>query len=288
MSMRRRAIMKMGENIRRRVARGECNFHTVEAEGQKLGASLVKSIKDSDGLIDQIESGALSFAQSADQWASCGFPLVDLSHRLAASLMATSIPTENVNDVVTPWESFVIVVPRGLIEDIEFLSVDRGPSGRQQIRTQFEENGFMVGWEADGIRNMAHGTNGASGHSEILDRGGRLLGRLALGVCIELDQPRYREQIALGPRRRSVRRESDEPKAWTFQLTRPVKVDCREWVTTYLNGNKGTSPSVQTLVRGHHKMQPHGPGKALRKWIHIEPYWRGPEDAPIAVRAHVL
>lgn len=30
----------------------------------------------------------------------------------------------------------------------------------------------------------------------------------------------------------------------------------------------------------------HGTGGLLRKWIHVEPYWRGGEDAPIAVKTH--
>jgi hypothetical protein len=45
-------------------------------------------------------------------------------------------------------------------------------------------------------------------------------------------------------------------------------------------------PSVQCLVRGHWKRQPCGHELQDRKWIQIEPYWRGPEDAPIAVRSH--
>lgn len=33
------------------------------------------------------------------------------------------------------------------------------------------------------------------------------------------------------------------------------------------------------LVRGHWRLQPHGPQSSLRKLIFIEPYWRGPEMA---------
>lgn len=36
-----------------------------------------------------------------------------------------------------------------------------------------------------------------------------------------------------------------------------------------------TQPSVTSYVRGHHKMQPHGPKMSLRKMIWVEPYWRG-------------
>jgi len=36
----------------------------------------------------------------------------------------------------------------------------------------------------------------------------------------------------------------------------------------------GRSPSVASYVIGHHKMQPHGPKRSLRKLIWIEPFWR--------------
>lgn len=38
---------------------------------------------------------------------------------------------------------------------------------------------------------------------------------------------------------------------------------------------------VRTLVSGHWKMQPCGPKQSERKLIRIEPFWRGPLDAPV-------
>jgi hypothetical protein len=38
---------------------------------------------------------------------------------------------------------------------------------------------------------------------------------------------------------------------------------------------------VRSLVAGHWKMQPCGEGRKDRKLIRIEPYWRGPLDAPV-------
>lgn len=64
-----------------------------------------------------------------------------------------------------------------------------------------------------------------------------------------------------------------------------VRVDCRSWVGDYVAGN-GTKVGVQFLVRGHHKRQVCGRGRVDRKWIHIEPYWKGDRDAPIAQRTH--
>lgn len=46
--------------------------------------------------------------------------------------------------------------------------------------------------------------------------------------------------------------------------------------------------SVRTLVSGHWKRQPYGEGRALRKWIFIEPFWRGPEASPESNPRRVL
>jgi hypothetical protein len=43
--------------------------------------------------------------------------------------------------------------------------------------------------------------------------------------------------------------------------------------------------TVRTLVRGHWRMQAHGPGNSRRKPIWIRPAWRGPVDAPISIHA---
>lgn len=50
---------------------------------------------------------------------------------------------------------------------------------------------------------------------------------------------------------------------------------------------EGDKIDYQQLVRGHLKSQPYGPKHSLRKIIWIEPYWKGPEEAPIRVQQHV-
>lgn len=45
---------------------------------------------------------------------------------------------------------------------------------------------------------------------------------------------------------------------------------------------------VRTLVTGHWRNQPHGAGKTQRRLQWIEPFWRGPEDAPISTPVRVV
>jgi hypothetical protein len=71
---------------------------------------------------------------------------------------------------------------------------------------------------------------------------------------------------------------------------RPIDVDCRKAVQAYIDGSadQHAPPSVQTLVRGHYKRQVIGVARSGRKVIWVEPYWRGPEDAPILARPYKI
>lgn len=121
---------------------------------------------------------------------------------------------------------------------------------------------------------------------------GRMLLRFVLGCLLELDAERGSiakvRGVARGKFARKIARKQREPSAWIFKLTRSVRVDCRAFVCEASQRGEHLAKTVQSLVRGHWKNQPYGPGGSGRKFIHIEPYWRGPEDAPIAVRSHIL
>lgn len=79
------------------------------------------------------------------------------------------------------------------------------------------------------------------------------------------------------------------PTRWEYVVGKPVQWDVREFVRNYVaTGRPGGRLGVQTLVRGHWKHQPCGPQSKERRFIHIEPHWRGPDNAPIAVRPHIL
>jgi opacity protein-like surface antigen len=118
-------------------------------------------------------------------------------------------------------------------------------------------------------------------------RAALLVGRLLVGVCMEMDgRPNEASSSRGGSSKR--KRASDQPTIRRYVLRRDVKVNLVQQVRDFVSGRVATSPTVQSLIRGHWKRQAHGPGGTERKWIHVEPYSRGPEDAPIAVRSHVL
>lgn len=246
-------------------------------------------------------------------WARCGMPQFVIGHRLAASFFATAMPSVDLADlVVPPFAAFVVRVPERVLPTPSSMRGDEyvGPD----IRAVFvlatpKDNAISWIWMAttDGHRGFNYRSgmktqnllaevehvdantprgNDSPDLREETSRFGILIGRLIVSTCLYLSDPTKPRLDARGgkPSKRTI---GEPPMPWTIQLNAPVRVDVREAVAAYLNQG-GKSPTVQCLVRGHWKSQAHGPGMSLRKMIHVEPYWRGPEDAPVAIRQHVL
>lgn len=267
-------------------------------------------------------------------WRASGYPRVHLGHKLAASFVATDVPSGAVANLATPWRAFALDVPDGTLyaPDYDGLSrkglkaaplveitrvkilvlpdrvfiqgcADRTHEGRPDRVSHvcaggarlddFDSLTFprLATPEAldDAEFELSQGLAGdGSNFSMIMGerRARTAMSRLALGVALELTSHRPALGHASGPRRTKTDKRV-EPMLVSFALTRDVVVDCRESVRAYARGD-GSLPTVRSVVRGHWKWQAHGPGRSLRKWIHVEPYMRGDAAAPIAVRAHAV
>ena len=118
-----------------------------------------------------------------------------------------------------------------------------------------------------------------------------LVARLVLGVCLDVCEHRpsgYSPGAQL-----AIKRKRGEPQANSFVVTRNVEVDCRPAVRDYIARRETSlsdrSPAAtQRMHRGHWQLQVHGPHNSLRKRTFHRPYWQGHEDAPVALRDHVL
>lgn len=258
------------------------------------------------------EMMAMLGSHVAFHWAMSAFATIEPSHKLAASLMCTSVPSEVAQEAVLPWKAFCIAIPDGIFSGDETL-VRYPPSAI--FVTRFTEspykhpemggsiNIFSISSRNCAIVNVADlgklttvirmegFDDDLSLTPKAVDIGSKyqvLVDRLIIGCCLEMENGTSRSLSSIT---RKIKEKRGLPKAWVFKLTRSVKLDLRRHIYSYLNGTHALERnplSVQILVRGHHKMQRYGPGHSGRKWIHIEPYWRGPEDAPIAVRPHVV
>lgn len=222
-------------------------------------------------------------------WRQSGFPVLEPTNRLAASLMATHVAGE---DLRMPWQSFVIRLPPALTLPVK-------PLGQRAGAILLASNGihfnlellFDRGSYGDSklsLNALIDTSPSPQDDPQITNADRRSLScaaRLALGCILELEGG---IKVARRGLRLSERRKRGEPTQMIYTLGRSVRIDCTQPIREYLDGKRGKSPIVQTLVRGHWKQQSCGPAHGMRKRLHIEPYWRGPEDAPIVVRSHTL
>lgn len=235
----------------------------------------------------------------AFRWFCLGLPRLVIGHRHAAAIMLTRVPADLIPEVRAPWDTFMVDVPDGLIDcpALTGMGVPDSPTGTHSIRHAFvgrrdDEGIYVFGATRSHpvmyLRGESFpGLASLEGEGRADDRAYELLAKYVLGAAIEAGQ--YRPALAHAAGQRAVKRDHrGAPVTHTFTLTRDVRIDARRVVREYCAGATRTAPSVQSCVGGHWKMQPCGPRGAERKFIHVEPYWRGPADAPIALRSHVL
>lgn len=275
------------------------------------------------GLVPQIPGSRMrSLAMGrevafARRWALSGFPMIEVAEKLFAQLVATTIKDkDDIPDVKAPWATFVVRIPDRFAVDldwgdknilpIDWMVYDSAEGGANLEMRPSDAPGAMGGigfhhvselWNpipesvACDVDFWVNGETSAT--TEIPDRT-LLLRHAFVGCLIELMTSSSRTMRIARAKRDGVREKRGLPRGWTFQLTRPVHVDCRDHVHAVLEsaarGEKRPRkpPSVQCLVRGYWRRQHYGRGGALVRLQHIEPYWKGNADAPIAVRSHVL
>jgi len=250
----------------------------------------------------------------AARWVDQGCHRIVIEDRFASLLMATDVSKEVASLAIPPWKAFLIEVPAGLLLS-KNPRKDNGDSSlrriyvHQIVNSKGEEVWNYVAEADDGLQLWRHGMstsdilisskeavndwNEADFLQPIEDQDERcllLIGRLILSTCLALSDPtNVREQKRTkGRGGRRWRLDKTAPDIRTFILGRPITIDCRPVIRDYIVGKrrvKSGAVTVQFLVRGHWKSQPHGPNNSLRKSIHIEPYWKGPEDAKILARS---
>src|SRR5690606_27643565 len=77
----------------------------------------------------------------------------------------------------------------------------------------------------------------------------------------------------------ALRKRRGPPESTTWLVGRTVKIDQR-LVAAARAGLRDVALKIKArhIVRGHFKQQACGEGRANRKSIWVQPYWRGPED----------
>lgn len=251
------------------------------------------------------------------KWAHYGYPTITMGHRYAAALFATTASEEAILLARPPWPAFVVELPDKLLDTEDpsrlrerlwlhrmLVTKTNGMRGETWAYIAYADDRISLyrhGMKSEELLpptigpEERHGDKHDPFDRELTDRDMRvfsMLGRLIINSCIAMSDPtlvravgrshELWERSQQGPKRSSA-----EPIVRIFQLGKPVQHDFRPSVSEYIEGAR-RKLSVQTLVRGHFKTQHYGPKNAQIKVIWREPFWRGPEDAPIPLRPHVL
>lgn len=244
------------------------------------------------------------------RWAVNAFPQVTIGEKHLAALIATKMPDDVLNAVRSPWSAWLIEIPPRVLSMMGD-NLQRLPVARILVGWDATEGWLVYPVSTDGMVNFIQQYDAADlaydgpekrsmadedgvllveGSDRLVSRSLTAIGRAVLGVALEMNsrQNLYREPSGPAPKWSKRKMGAPPIKCRTYQLRANVTVDCREQVRDFILGKRSSAPSVQHIVRGHWKMQACGPNLSERKPIWIQPYWRGPEGAAIAVRSHAL
>lgn len=249
----------------------------------------------------------------AVEWVHHGCVTLTTSHKFAAALGATRVADEEVLlDLELPAKAFRVEIPQGILCNQEheldytqanivvlddgttmFALEGRGPLGEHlerrlsclpmtapTVSKALVDDDDEMEWRTSEVAERQIGKSAL----EIRQRMFRTARRIVAGLLIEFGTTFNPSQQQRAHTTRGDGREP--PKHRTIYIGKPMQLDARPALSNYLGGNTAMPPSVQSLVRGHYKRQVIGVSRSGRKVIWVEPYWRGPEDAPILARPY--
>jgi hypothetical protein len=228
-------------------------------------------------------------------WTMNAFPRLLLTDLQAAMFMATNV-SEPDQMKYAPWSAYTIELPHealqvqldGRMHSFDVVEVVHDAGGSDDgfvIRGRHTEY-VISGRLAFPLPDWPNGVPTVVRNNEdVLDRVRDSMARLVISSELAMSN----REVVVGPstKKPKIGKSLNDPGIHHIALA--VKVDCRQAIKDYLSGERGKSPTVRWLARGHWKNQPYGPRNSLRKNIHIEPYWN-PKDPekPVAERPHKI
>lgn len=249
-------------------------------------------------------------------WAVDAFQRITTTHTFAAALMCSDPDRASLEALEKQWRAVMIVLPNGIFE----LHDDKGAVVFEMTRILVSVDDasakmiFMYPIMQSGVTVWAYARTSAPTLADLLvdppddsykmdskyERRGseeyhiaELAQRLVAGLFLAMQAPEnFKERLTEPKPPSKSKRTPGAPAHRLIHVGRPLTIDLRAQVKDYIaHGPKRKGhgpPTVQTLVRGHYRRQPWGPGSLQRKVIWIEPFWRGPEEAIISVRPKKL
>lgn len=267
------------------------------------------------GLTDEEVHGKIRAAVAADggglwsddvsffaaKWAVHAFQRLMTSHTFAAALMCSDVQREVLEGIERQWDAFLVVVPNGML-------VAGGFEFSRVLVASYESRSWLglLAPDGAGFRLLASDASSlsvllASDEADLAQdsppqRCMVLAKRLVAGLLLNLQDAGTHKVRKVEGRQKGKGREA-EPEHRIVTIGAPLEIDCRGAVKEYIERGTRSSektghrhrgaPTVQWMVRGHYRMQAHGPKHTLRRKTWIRPFWKGSEAALIQTRAKV-
>jgi len=260
---------------------------------------------------DKWEGEVASLFFHLAKWVDGGCRIIDSDVSYFSAMMHTDLHSSAREELRVPWPSFVVRVPRGAIS-LETHPGYPSDGSKYDVVTLFVSDGA-----ADTIRNfpaMPPQIWCLTGHSDagFMTRGmsGQNLDDLIFGEEDDFARETYPKEtraiksalagllftmqhtsnFAIGSRNSGIYKRplrNEPPPHRSIVIGRPINFRASPNESHGATG-AGSTPAFQTMVRGHIKRQVCGMNRTGRKVVWIEPYWRGPEDAPILSRPYMV
>lgn len=269
----------------------------------------VEAMYDNDA--DRMKQWA--FTVFAWWWAQEGFWMLQTSHTFGAALMCTE--TEGATeDLHIPARAFRLTVPNGLLrvdDNFEYRYVyvltcekfdadrnDRVPfsmiaisdeqallgGGRPRATMGYYPLVTLLKQE---VVKFCHGEESLDEKRRLAKSRCMVLAqRLVTGLLYTLQHTdNFVSRVTGG---QNSRRERSDPTHRIVTVGSPIKVNFKPQIEQWISSDpkRQKPPNFQHVVRGHYKRTVVGIGRCGRRVVWIQPYWRGPEDAPILVRPY--
>jgi hypothetical protein len=271
---------------------------------------LQRDIETNGGLVD-----------FGSTWCQAGYAQLVVHQPLAAAFALTDVPDSLIPEEL-PWQAFRILLPKspvlvhgpnfeGRFDELWLWSTlaDGGTTtmwclGGSLLSTftngSVQRNFWVIARGATSLRAV---TQTVQRHVSELSKtkrtelvtvaseSARALVNILLCVAVQLAERNFeRAPAKKAPKGKRWRAPKQQPVTTDYVLGRDIRVtgpNLAPVVEAICRGEKKFGLK-QWMVRGHKREQAHGPRHSLRKTIWIQPFWKGPVDAPILKRSHEL
>jgi hypothetical protein len=245
-------------------------------------------------------------AMFAGKWAVHAFQRLMTSHTFAAALMCSDVQRDVLLTIEKQWDAFLVIVPNGMlvVSGLEFSRILVATysfgarmilltTGGPEISLKSVAFTGTVADEAATLADLLVSEGDDLEEDMATKRCLVMAKRLVAGLLLNLQDAGTHKVRNVDARPKSKKREA-EPEHRIVTIGAPIEIDCRAAVKEYIEHGTRSSekghrrhgtPTVQWMVRGHFRMQAHGPRHSLRRKLWIHPFWKGDESMLIQTRA---